>query len=698
MDNPNVYGPQAYSLTFAEAARRSIICGYKVIISVITSEAVTNELLRRGEVLVNGDAVHARQVANQIALRDAVEEYHASKAFTFHRTVKSAASFVANGSQGICTHLPEFQTFHVNGHMPTGRREREMRDFRAAPRAVMSNARCLTEGVDVPAVDLVAFLSPRRSRVDIVQATGRAMRRSPGKTTGYVLVPLYVEQAANESVEAAVSRSAFDEVWDVLHSLQEQDDVLAELIRHMGEQKGSTKGFDDSRIADRVDIVGIPIGLEALRSAVKTRCFESLFSSWDTYFGKLRAFNERFGHCNVEAQWGEDGSLGSWVSAQRTRRTKGTLSEQQIARLEDLGFVWKWNKLKAETTWMLWYRELESYWCEHGDSNIPRTHPNTKLASWVWIQRQRRRGTSSKAGDTMTPEQVSLLDKLNFLWDVRDDKWAENIRNLKLFKEQHGHCEVDLIESDGDAFCRWFVNQRSLGAAGNMDATRLAQLNDLGFPWTSGMNDRRWHDMYERLKRYHSTYGNSDVPSRWKDDPKLAAWLTVQRGLRKQGQMSDERVCLLDELNVTWKSRDVGTWEDRLAEVVAFREKHGHCEIPTTYPENQKLGRFVNSMRTTRIAGELSAERIAKLDAVGFPWVSSRRAIVGGTWQIRFDELVRYKEEYGDCNVPNVWPLNTQLGRWVDNQRSSRKAGKLAPERERLLESIGFVWNLRFSA
>src|SRR5207249_4360100 len=103
-------------------------------------------------------------------------------------------------------------------------------------RGVMSNARCLTEGVDVPVVDMVAFLSPRRSRVDIVQATGRAMRRSPGKTTGYVLVPLYVEQAAGETVKAAVNRANFDEVWDVLESLQEQDDVLAEITREMREE------------------------------------------------------------------------------------------------------------------------------------------------------------------------------------------------------------------------------------------------------------------------------------------------------------------------------------------------------------------------------------------------------------------------------------------------------------------------------
>ena len=173
--------------------------------------------------LVNGDAVRARQVANQIALRDAIEKYGVQKVFTFHRDVKSAQSFVSAGPEGVGTHLNDdgravlprrpdqnelaapqrgptdrFQTFHVNGSMPTARRERELRDFRAAARAVVSNARCLTEGVDVPAVDMVAFLSPRRSRVDIVQATGRAMRRSPGKTTGYVLVPLYVELTAGE--------------------------------------------------------------------------------------------------------------------------------------------------------------------------------------------------------------------------------------------------------------------------------------------------------------------------------------------------------------------------------------------------------------------------------------------------------------------------------------------------------------------
>jgi len=110
--------------------------------------------------------VRARQVANQIALRDAIEKYGVKKVFTFHRDVKSAQSFVSAGPEGVGTHLlnvgddvrsltsnseisqslvtssptNKFQTFHVNGTMPTARREREMRDFRAAAQAVVSNA------------------------------------------------------------------------------------------------------------------------------------------------------------------------------------------------------------------------------------------------------------------------------------------------------------------------------------------------------------------------------------------------------------------------------------------------------------------------------------------------------------------------------------------------------------------------------
>jgi superfamily II DNA or RNA helicase len=700
MDNPKVYGPQAYCLTFGEAARRDIICNYKVIISVITSEMVTNELLSRGKVIVNGDAIRARQVANQIALRDAIEKYGVKKIFTFHKTVNSAASFVADGSEGIRTHLPDFKSYHVNGDMPTAQRERVMRGFREATRAVTSNARCLTEGVDVPAVDMVAFLSPRRSRVDIVQATGRAMRRSPGKSLGYVLVPLYVELAAGESVDDAVSRADFDEVWDVLQSLQEQDDAMAEMIRYVGEQKGRGKGFADRGFADRIDFGGPRLTLENLRAAVTTRCLESLYSTWDRWFGNLKDFRERFGHCNVETAWAEDAALGRWVTTQRAQRNMGTLNDVRVRRLDEIGFIWDYRSLKRDENWMKWYRELEKYAREHGNPHVPRTYSNTKLASWVWIQRQRRNGSFIQKGEfdrSLTQEQINLLDKLGFLWDIREDQWLEKFEKLKVFKARYGHCEIGHEEDDDSDRQKWVRVQRAVFSRGNFQPERKAMLYGIGFNWDSETDNLNWRERYEQLKRHHAEHGDTDVPSQWKGDPKLAKWVGVQRRRRKNDLIDEAKIQLLDKLGFTWKIRDRGSWDDRFAEIAAFKAKHGHCDVPLRYPENPKLGRFVSNMRAQRNARKLSADRVAKLETIGFAWASARTAGVGeeginAGWKARFDELRRYKQARGDCAVPAKWKENKQLANWVSMQRQLKKRGELVSERIKLLEGNGFIW------
>ena len=276
MDQPATYGPLVHTLSFAKAAKRGIICNYKIIISVVTSEMVNADLLSRGEVIVEGDVIRARTVANQIAIQKACEAHDLKKIFSFHRSVASAKDFTGDTASSIRTHLPDYETYHVNGEMRTASRERAMRAFREAERAIMSNARCLTEGVDVPAVDVVAFLSPRKSKVDIVQAAGRAMRTAPGKETGYVLLPLFLETQENETLKEALERTDFEEAWDVLQAMQEQDAVLADIIRQMREERGRRGGFDDSKLREKVEVLGPEVSLDLLRNAVSTAIVDRL--------------------------------------------------------------------------------------------------------------------------------------------------------------------------------------------------------------------------------------------------------------------------------------------------------------------------------------------------------------------------------------------------------------------------------------
>jgi predicted helicase len=207
MDDEAIYGSRAYTLTFGSAARQGIICNYKVVISVIDGQEINEFVLKHGITLVEGDLIGARWVANQIAIERAVEKTGAKRAITFHSRISTAREFSNDTSRGIRQFLPEFSVFHVNGEQKSSERKQLIRSFRDAGKALITNARCLTEGIDVPAVDMVAFIDPRHSRVDIAQATGRAMRKPPGlnKEVGYVVIPLFLEKEKGETLEKALA-------------------------------------------------------------------------------------------------------------------------------------------------------------------------------------------------------------------------------------------------------------------------------------------------------------------------------------------------------------------------------------------------------------------------------------------------------------------------------------------------------------
>ena len=689
MDVPEVYGPVAHTLTFAEAARRGIICNYKVIISIVTSDTVNDQLLRHGKVLVKGDEIHARQVANQLALKAAVEKHGVGKIFTFHRSVASAKSFVSPvvaavgdrgtaSGEGIGNHLPDFACFHVNGTMSTAEREGYMDEFRAAPKAVMSNARCLTEGVDVPAVDMVAFLTPKRSKVDIVQATGRAMRLDRGnaaKTTGYILVPLFVEQAKGESVEDAVQRGEFDEVWNVLQAMQEQDDVLADIIRQMREERGRTKGFDDARFREKVEVLGPRLSLRALRDSITAACIDRLGVTWDERCGELEAFCKQFGHCNVPANWSANPRLAKWVHHQRRFRREGKLGENRIRRLDEIGLAWE----PYDAYWEEMFTKLAEWRKSHSHCNVPqRWVKNPNLATWVAVQRQ------MKKKGVLSDDRIKRLDALGFTWRPVQERWEEMFSTLVEFKKANGHCAVPHDFKESPRLSNWVRKQRSLRKRKCLRTEYVRRLNGIGFVWDP--SEAQWHERYSELVKYKDEHGDCNAPLGWSQNPKLANWVVVQRQFRKKGQLSKERIRRLDKLGFVW-DRYEAMWEEMFSKLLEYRKANGDCSVPQDWRKDRRLGSWVTTVRQRAKLGRLTKAHLRGLTAIGFIW-EPRAA----KWEQMLSELTRYKKLHRDCNVPQAWGRNPKLGRWVSMQRWLRAKGELSRERIRRLDRLGFQW------
>ena len=343
MDQPSIYGEVIHKLSFHEAAKRKLICKYKVVISVVISSP-NRKKLKAGSVMIHGDKVKASQVATQIALSQSVTSRNLHKIFSFHSNIRSAKSFTSNDGDGIIHHLSKFKTFHVNGAMTTAERDSKLKEFKDSKYGVISNARCLTEGVNVPSVDMVAFMAPKRSKIDIVQAVGRAMRNSEetNKKYGYVFVPLFVEQNTDESIEDAVERTGFEEVWAVLQAMQEQDEVLNEIIHQLSADKQITKGFDPKQLTSRVEIDGPIFILEKLRKSIITRLIDRLTIPWDEMVQVLVLYKKRFHHLRVPIDapkpWDQ---LGLWVDKVRSWKRNNHLRIERKLQLDQLGFIWR---------------------------------------------------------------------------------------------------------------------------------------------------------------------------------------------------------------------------------------------------------------------------------------------------------------------------------------------------------------------
>ncbi len=274
MDDEGVYGPEFHRLNFGEAIDANLLADYHVSILCISREKMDRQLraLREGgttlDILLGESGAEGRLDVDDVAriigcwdaLADpegklrtrgtsgAIGENPCTTALAFANTIRNSKNFRA-GWEAI---IPEYaklqrrqlgadesllaaQVEHVDGTDSSVKRRERLRWLEeatgeheyegAALRAhILSNARCLTEGVDVPALDAILFIAPRRSTVDIVQAVGRVMRKARGKDRGYIILPVVVTE--DQDPERALEDSAFQMVWDVLSALRSHDDRL----------------------------------------------------------------------------------------------------------------------------------------------------------------------------------------------------------------------------------------------------------------------------------------------------------------------------------------------------------------------------------------------------------------------------------------------------------------------------------------
>jgi len=279
MDDPDLYGETFELLTFKQAieADPPILSDYQVHTISVTDEEIERLIRERSFVSLGPDKLSDRTAtlfASLIALRRAVETCGVRHAVSFHSSIARAQEFqrLSGEFNRAVPELPEVASFHVSGKMPSGERDAVLRDFAASGPSLVTNARCLTEGVDVPKIDCVLFADPKGSTTDVVQAVGRALRLAAGKLRGHIIIPFVVPEGA--ALDAAAESAGFAFIVFVLRALASNDERIVDELRAISRgqppKTGRILNFDVSAV--------FPVALKAEQfiNAIELKCWGRL--------------------------------------------------------------------------------------------------------------------------------------------------------------------------------------------------------------------------------------------------------------------------------------------------------------------------------------------------------------------------------------------------------------------------------------
>ena len=281
MDDESIYGPTAYQIKFGEAVEQKLLTDYKVVVLTVQEDAIGDRLPSlESDQGVNAMSLEPSDIGKIIGcwkglvdhgegapddatglggmlVVDDVETMVTDckplhRAVGFCSTINASKTITEAFSQIVekfaedeHEELPlKCELRHVDGNMPSDQRTRNITwlggDVAEDECRILTNARCLAEGIDVPNLDAVIFFNAKNSTVDVVQAVGRVMRRAEGKDFGYIILPIFVP-AGMTPEEALDDSKVFANVWSILQALRSHDERIEAKVNALALQQEAEK-------------------------------------------------------------------------------------------------------------------------------------------------------------------------------------------------------------------------------------------------------------------------------------------------------------------------------------------------------------------------------------------------------------------------------------------------------------------------
>lgn len=630
MDDEKVFGTVFHSLNFGQAIANKppLLTDYQVVVVGVDSPMIKELIDERTLLQINpDDNIDAESLASQIGLLKAVKDYGLKRVISFHGRVNRARNF----SKDLIEirpliskkHLPKgvIKTDYVSGEMPTNKRYQflqQLKELDGCDYYILSNARCLSEGVDVPSIDGIAIIDPKKSKTDIVQTIGRAIRLSENKTKGTIVIPVFIEDGDN--AEENINNSNFKPVYDVLNALRAHDEELGfeldEMRMELGRKRAST---GPSKKIPKV-FIDIPTKYSIdFSNSIQTYLVEQSTASWSFWYGLLLDYLEEFDINELTESYKTPKGyhLGKWCTHQRNNLKNKILSKERKKLLDDVNFIWN----PSDDNWNKAYEELIEFKKKYTDCNVEQHYKSPSgFLLGLWVSNQR------DYIDSKNPQRIKrnkLLNKIGFIWDLVEYHWQEGFDLFVKFIKEQGHARVHQSHKvknyrPGKDYALGAWCHRNRLNKSELSPKKIKLLNDNGFIWNAEKYKRDlWiNDALSQLKKIIAKEGSLLVFV--KDYPII----NTIRSANGRDTLREEDKEKISSLGFVWNANEARldtTWMTYFEMLKDFYKQNKHFEIKRRDKINGKpFGLWVGKQRQAIKNKTIKSSYKAKLDSIGF--------------------------------------------------------------------------------
>ncbi|WP_405918617.1 Helicase associated domain protein [Streptomyces longwoodensis] len=544
MDDETLFGPVAYHLNLSDAIDLGLLADYQILVPVVTNADLRDWLATGAGAGVDGLHLAGRQVA---ALR-AIHDHKLRRILTFHHRVADARAFATTLTETAAA-LPDplrpqglWADWVSGSHTPQTRR-RLLLEFTSHTSpdtpAVLSNARVLGEGIDVPDIDAVVFADPKNSPVDTVQAVGRALRQQPGagkKAT--LVVPVYL--TPDEDPDDLLGADAYTPLWRTIQALRAHDDRLDARLSDPRTHRPTMPPEDPEAWLhfDR------PTQADEIALALSLRVLAPKSAEWRRGLASARRFHHTHHHLDVPQTY-EDPTgypLGRWLTWQRHLHTKGTLDAARVHALERLGIIWDPRQHAFDRA----LAHAAAYAARHGHLAAPvdEIHDGFPLGRWLATQRTR--------AATLTNQRAAALTALDRWWNPPwPITWQ---RAYYVARQQSEDAATDSPTG------KWLETQRV--RAGDLHPEQRLLLEAIGLDLPEAFRpassllparERAFQRALAAARAFHAREGHLKVPQRHIEEidgerVRLGQWLSNVS--RRRSGLSPQRQAALADLGL----------------------------------------------------------------------------------------------------------------------------------------------------